>query len=138
MAREAIDGFSFEGQGTLERVDEFTTKGGKTILTLVVRVGGQWPQLVPVKVFDRCRGSDESDDWQPGVVLRISGRLGGRDWNGKVYGDIVASEVKIIGQGSSAEQPNGGRSRGWGDSGGKSQSGQQQGFSGQGDDNVPF
>jgi single-stranded DNA-binding protein len=104
MPRDAIDGFSFEGQGTLDRIDEFTSKAGKTIPTLVIRVGGQWPQLVPVKVFGRCQGSDESEDWQPGVVLRIEGRLGGRDWNGKVYGDIVASSVRIIGQGSSVEK----------------------------------
>lgn len=125
MARDAIDGFSFEGQGTLERIDEFTTKAGKTILTLVIRVGGQYPQLVPIKVFERCRGSEESGDWQPGMVLRFEGRLGGRDWNGKVYGDIVASSVRIIGQGSSGGEQS-----------------QQQGFRGQSpdpsDDDVPF
>ena len=98
MARDAIDGFSFEGQGTLDRIDTFEAKSGKEIKTLVLRVGGQYPQLVPVKVFGRT--ADEVGDVRVGNVLRVSGRLGGRDWNGKVYGDIVATRVDVIGQGS--------------------------------------
>jgi len=107
MARDAIDGFSFEGQGTLDRIDTFEAKSGKEIKTLVLRVGGQYPQLVPVKVFGRT--ADEVGDVRVGNVLRVSGRLGGRDWNGKVYGDIVATRVDVIGQGSAKadNQPQG-------------------------------
>jgi single-stranded DNA-binding protein len=100
VPRDAIDGFSFEGQGTLDRVDTFTAKSGKNILTLVLRVGGQYPQLIPVKVFGRT--ADEAGEWHVGNVLRVSGRLGGREWNGKVYGDIVATHVHVAGQGSAA------------------------------------
>jgi hypothetical protein len=34
--------------------------------------------------------AEQASAWKPGSVLSVSGRLGGRDWQGKVYGDIVA------------------------------------------------
>lgn len=94
-------GFTFEGNGTLERIDTFTSKAGKDILTLVVRVGGQYPQLIPFKVFGRL--VEDAAEWKPGSELRITGRLGGRDWNGKVYGDNVANSIKVLGFGSAKE-----------------------------------
>jgi hypothetical protein len=33
-------------------------------------------------------------------VLSVSGRLGGRDWQGKVYGDIVANTVEVVSEGT--------------------------------------
>jgi hypothetical protein len=30
------------------------------------------------------------------MVLSVTGRLGGRDWNGKVYGDSVATNIEIV------------------------------------------
>jgi single-stranded DNA-binding protein len=89
-----VDGFEFSGQGELQRIDKFVSKAGKNILTLIIDVPGQYPQLVPVKVFGRL--ADSSDQWQPGDKLQISGRLGGRDWNGKVFPDIVATMVEVV------------------------------------------
>jgi single-stranded DNA-binding protein len=89
------DEFTFQGQGTLKRVDTFVSKAGKSIITLVFETEGQYPQLVPIKVFGRL--AEQADDWKPGMVLAVSGRLGGRDWNGKVYGDNVANTVEIVG-----------------------------------------
>lgn len=103
MADMATDGFTFTGQGTLDRIDTFTTGAGKTIKTLILRTGGQYPQIVPLKIFGRL--ADESVDWQPGNVLQVTGRLGGREWNGKVFGDNVASTVKVIGAGSAKQAP---------------------------------
>ena len=105
MANDTDQEFTFSGQGTLDRIDTFTSKAGKEILTLVFRTGGQYPQLIPIKVFGRM--VDEANDWKPGNVLSVTGRLGGRDWNGKVYGDNVATSVKVIGQGSAKSQPQG-------------------------------
>jgi single-stranded DNA-binding protein len=85
--------FTFQGQGTLKRIDSFTSKAGKTILTLICETDGQYPQLVPIKVFGRL--AEQASSWKPGMVLSISGRLGGRDWNGKVFGDIVANSVQV-------------------------------------------
>jgi len=94
------DDFTFQGQGTLQRIDTFTSKAGKPILTLVLETGGQYPQLVPIKVFGRL--ADQAAGWKPGAVLAIRGRLGGRDWNGKVYGDNVATSVEVVEAGAPA------------------------------------
>jgi single-stranded DNA-binding protein len=53
-----------------------------------------------VKVFGRT--ADEAGTWKVGNVLRVSGRLGGRDWQGKVFGDIVATRVDVVGKGSAS------------------------------------
>ena len=87
--------FTFEGQGTLLRVDTFVSKAGKPILTLIFETQGQYPQMIPIKVFGRL--ADEAKAWTPGAVLFVRGRLGGRDWQGKVYGDNVAISVEIVG-----------------------------------------
>src|SRR5436190_18536527 len=89
------DDFTFRGQGKLKRIDTFTSKAGKPILTLIFETEGQYPQLVPIKVFGRL--AEEAAAWKPGAVLAVTGRLGGRDWNGKVYGDNVATTVEVVG-----------------------------------------
>lgn len=92
------DDFTFQGQGTLKRIDTFVSKAGKSILTLVFETEGQYPQLIPIKVFGRL--AEQASAWKPGMVLAVAGRLGGRDWNGKVYGDNVAISVEIVDQSS--------------------------------------
>ena len=42
------------------------------------------------------RLAEQAPDWKPGSVLSVTGRLGGRDWNGKVYGDNVAISVEVV------------------------------------------
>ena len=86
--------FTFQGQGTLKRIDTFTSKAGKTILTLIFETDGQYPQLVPIKVFGRL--AEQSASWKPGTLLSVNGRLGGRDWQGKVFGDIVANSIEVV------------------------------------------
>ena len=88
------EGFKFDGRGKLVRVETFTSKAGKPFHTLIVSVEGQYPQLVPIKVFGRL--ADCAGDWKPGDVLEITGTLGGRDWQGKVFGDIKAESVEVI------------------------------------------
>jgi single-stranded DNA-binding protein len=88
------DDFTFQGQGTLKRIDTFVSKAGKSILTLVFEIQGQYPQLIPIKVFGRL--AEQAASWKPGSVLSVTGRLGGRDWNGKVYGDSVATSIEIV------------------------------------------
>jgi single-stranded DNA-binding protein len=92
------DDFTFQGQGTLKRIDTFVSKAGKSILTLVFEIQGQYPQLIPIKVFGRL--AEQATAWKPGSVLSVTGRLGGRDWNGKVYGDNVATSIEVVGEGS--------------------------------------
>ena len=68
--------FTFHGQGTLKRIDTFVSKAGKSILTLIFEIQGQYPQLIPIKVFGRL--AEQAADWKPGAVLSVTGRLGGR------------------------------------------------------------
>ena len=97
------DDFTFQGQGTLKRIDTFVSKAGKPILTLIFETEGPYPQVIPIKVFGRL--ADEAAAWKPGSVLSVTGRLGGRDWNGKVYGDNVAVHVDVV---SAADEDAGG------------------------------
>lgn len=102
------EGFTFQGTGKLARIDRFATKNGKTILTLIFEIGGQWPRTVPIKVFGRL--AECASEWNPGDILEVTGTLGGRDWNGKVYGDISARTVEVVSQtklphGKPADEP---------------------------------
>jgi hypothetical protein len=87
-------GFTFDGRGRLDRIDTYTTKAGKDIITLVLQVEGSYPQLVPIKFFGRM--ADEAKSRKVGDVLEVTGHLGGRDWNGKVYGDIVGESIEVV------------------------------------------
>lgn len=88
--------FTFNGRGILKRIERFTTNAGKEILTLVFEQGGQYPQIIPIKVFGAMAG--RAVDWVPGCELAVTGRLGGREWNGKTYGDAVATTVELVGE----------------------------------------
>lgn len=95
--------FTFSGQGKLKRIDTFTSKAGKSILTLIFEIEGQYPQLIPIKVFGRL--AEQASEWKPGMMLAVRGRLGGRDWNGKVYGDSVATSVEVLAAGGKDDGP---------------------------------
>ena len=104
-------GFSFDGRGRLDRIDTFTTKAGKDIITLVLQVEGTYPQLVPIKFFGRL--ADEAGALTKGDVVEVTGHLGGRDWNGKVYGDIIGETLEVVaeasaGRGEQREMPSSG------------------------------
>lgn len=106
-----MDEFAFQGQGTLLRVETFVSKAGKPILTLIFETHGQYPQLIPIKVFGRL--AEQASAWTPGSVLAVTGRLGGRDWKGKVYGDIIANTVEVVSEGAATgPQDNAGRDEG--------------------------
>jgi single-stranded DNA-binding protein len=96
------DDFTFHGQGTLSRVDTFVSKAGKSIVTLIFETKGQYPQLIPIKVFGRL--AEQAAEWKPGMVLAVNGRLGGRDWNGKVYGDMIANSIETVDTGADEER----------------------------------
>jgi hypothetical protein len=95
-------GFSFEGSGRIDRVEIITTKKGGEIITLVVQVEGQYPQLVPIKFFGRV--AELAREFGAGDIVEVTGRLGGRDWNGKVYGDIVGETLERAGDHSAQPQ----------------------------------
>ena len=94
-------GFTFHGTGTLRRIDAQTTKAGKSIKTLVLEVADdRFPQMVPVKVFAQLA----ERVFHVGDVMTVNGRVGGRDYNGRCYGDMVAQAIEVIGRDEQAQQ----------------------------------
>jgi single-stranded DNA-binding protein len=86
----------FKIEGKFLRIDVRETKG-KEYKTLILDVeGGSYPQVVPIRLWGRT--VEESKQWRPGDVLLVKGKLGGRDWAGKVYGDNSADSVQVVGE----------------------------------------
>lgn len=94
---------TFEIEGKFNRIDTRDGKGGKVFLTLVLDVEGNYPQIVPFRLWGRT--VEEAKDWRPGDVLRIKGKLGGREWNGKVFGDNSADSVEVVSKGKQEASP---------------------------------
>ena len=92
--------FEFEGTGTIEKIDIFTTAKGKKIKTLICKVDGEYPQYVPVKLWGRAA----EETFQVGDEVEIKGYLGGREYNGKYYGDITGRQVTVISSTGVAER----------------------------------
>lgn len=96
---------TFTVAGTVERVDVFTTKTGKEIPTIILSTDGRFSQLIPLKVFHDV---DAAKALEHGTELKVTGHLGGRDYNGRVYGDNVADKFEIISpSGRQQELPSG-------------------------------
>lgn len=94
---------TFTVRGTFEKIDVFTTKNDKQIITLVLGTDGERPQLIPIKCFGRMAG--KAKECQKGDMVEVTGKLGGRDWNGKIYGENVAETIEVVGGKQAAEQP---------------------------------
>lgn len=92
--------FTFSGLGTIERVEIKELNSGKTIKTLVVHTEGKYPQDTPITVF----GKLADVDFHKGDVVFIRGRLGGREYQGKYYPDVVAVEVDVIASNHEAKE----------------------------------
>ena len=84
----------FDLDGTLNRIDTRQANNGKTYYTLIVETGGQYSKTIPVALFGKA--AERIDELHPGDVLSISGRLGGREWQGKCYGENVGLSVEIV------------------------------------------
>ena len=95
-------GFEFSGSGRLDRIDTFTTKNGKEIITLVLQVEGAYPKLVPIKFWGRT--AEAASALTVGDVVEVTGHLGGREWNGKVYADIEGETFEVVVAASGGEQ----------------------------------
>jgi hypothetical protein len=100
-----MDGFGFQGQGEFQRLEIFTTKQGKEIVTMVIDVMGDYPQTVPIKALGGL--ANKAKSLLPGAVVEIKGTLGGREWNGKIFGEIKANRIEVISQGKAPTQQRG-------------------------------
>lgn len=86
---------NFTVRGTFERLDTFTTKAGKEIVTLILGTNGEYPQLIPIKCFGRL--VENAKACRKGDMVEVTGELGGRDWKGKVYGENKAQTIEVVG-----------------------------------------
>lgn len=86
---------TFTIRGTFERREVFTTKAGKQIITLVLGTNGQYPQLIPIKCFGKL--AEDAEDVKKGDMVEATGRLGGREYNGRIYGENVAETIEVVG-----------------------------------------
>ena len=86
------DGFAFDGNGTVLRCDRYVSKAGNDIVTVIVHVeDDKYPQDIPVKAFGKM--AKEALELKAGDRVHIDGRLGGREWNGKYYADVIAETI---------------------------------------------
>ena len=85
--------FTFEGTGTIYKIDTFTTKNGKDIVTLVFKIDGEYPKFIPIKFFGRLAG--RAKEMVVGDIVTVSGHLGGREWNGKYYADNAGDSLEV-------------------------------------------
>lgn len=86
----------FEIEGKFLRIDTREGKGGKVFETLVIEVDGKYQQFVPFRLWGHSANTAKT--LHQGDVLRIKGKLGGREWQGKVYGENSADSIEVVGQ----------------------------------------
>ena len=87
--------FTFTGRATVHKVEKKQTKSGSNVVTLVVAFEGRRPELIPVTCFSRL--ADAVSGYEYGTPVVVSCRVGGHEYNGKVYADIVAENVEATG-----------------------------------------
>lgn len=84
----------FKITARVERVDVFTTKNGKKIPTVILATDGQYPQVIPVKFFGHVAAT--TDSLTVGDVIKVSGRLGGREYSGRVYAENIGESFEVV------------------------------------------
>ena len=84
-------GFEFRGKGIFKSATTYVAKSGKGIVTIVLEVPGQYPELVPIKLLGTL--AQDVEKLKPGMIVEAHGRVGGKEWNGKVFGENAASYI---------------------------------------------
>lgn len=86
----------FEIEGKLLRIIPYTSPAGKSYPQAVIDVpDDKFPQVTAVKLFGRC--AEKLAEFPPGTVLRITGKLGGREWQGKVFPELKGFTIEAVG-----------------------------------------
>lgn len=83
----------FTLKGRISNIERKATKAGKTFTVARVEFDAisKFPKTVEVKLF----GKAERSDFEVGDLVEITGTLGGREWNGRVFNDIVANQIAV-------------------------------------------
>lgn len=86
----------FEIRGDFNRIETFTTSTGKAIISIILDVpDGKYPQVVAIKCLGRTE--EIARRLMPGSTVEVTGKLGGRDWKGRVFGDLIANTIECTG-----------------------------------------
>jgi hypothetical protein len=123
---EEIKMIKGKGTGTFDRLLITATKKGKEMVSAVVKfIDGKYDQVVPLRVFGQtesiARGLNQGD------VIEFDVRIGGREWQDKVFCDVTALSIVVT---SAAAPPAKGGGTHHEVNGGDG--------AGKGDDDVPF
>lgn len=86
--------FRFSGKAKAIRVDVQQTKAGKEMVSLIVGTSGQYPQTIAIKAFGKL--ADVAREVKPGQTVEVTCRVGGREWNGRVFNDVVAEAIEVM------------------------------------------
>ena len=81
----------FRVSGTLRLINRTTGKSGKDFIDLVIDVGGNYPQAIPVKLFGR--DADAAGSLVVGDPIEVEGEVNGREYQGKFYASLVGRKM---------------------------------------------
>lgn len=86
-----------------------STKTGKPRVKVIIEVDPPaWmksAQMERVQVTVFGRSTEAAQALTEGELVAVKARVSGREWQGKIYTDIVADEVKSLGGGKQAQLP---------------------------------
>jgi hypothetical protein len=82
--------WQFEGE--VRQVNEKTTKRGKTFHELVVsQADGEYSRLAVCTFWGKLPAGTVH-----GAAVRVMGRVDGREYNGKHYAGLTASDIEVL------------------------------------------
>lgn len=90
-----INTFTLEGK--VLRVETFVTKAGKSIQTVVIEIpDDKFPSQCGVKFWGRT--AEKAATLAPGTTVNITGKLGGREWQGRTFSEVIGQAFEVIGE----------------------------------------
>jgi hypothetical protein len=88
---------TFELEGKVLRIETFVTKAGKSIPTVVISIpDDKFPAQCGIKFWGRT--AEKAASLVPGTTINVTGKLGGRDWNGRTFSEVIGQAFEIIGE----------------------------------------
>lgn len=84
----------FQIKGTVRELTERTTSGGKQMGALILEIPGYQGKVDPVSLTVFSRSLETVRGYGAGEVVVVSGRISGRQWNERVFSDLVLESIE--------------------------------------------
>jgi hypothetical protein len=84
----------FRIKGTVRELTERTTSGGKQIASLILEIPGFKGKVDPVSITVFGRSLETVRGYGAGEVVKVTGRVSGRQWNDRVFSDLVLDSIE--------------------------------------------